>query len=537
MRSRKRGDGARRATAGPEERWVLRAADQRAVDERAAEAGVEEDRLMENAGTNAADWIARRLRPRRAVTLSGPGGNGGDGLVVARRLHEGGTAVTAFVAEPLARCRPATRRMAEKLEDAGAAPPRLVSLETLAAALDEADCVVDALFGSGLTRPLAGEAARLVEAVNEAGGTTVSLDLPSGLPSDCGELWGPAVRADVTLAMAFLKPSHVLYPAAEYCGNTAVVSVAYPDSLRSSITPWARVCERTGIRRRLPGRRPDGHKGSFGRVLVVAGSSGMTGAAILCARGALRAGAGLVQLAGPASCEPVFATVLPEAITLPLPCRDGHIRDLESARFLDALGRADVLAVGPGLSQEPETFEAVRALIGRFRGPVVVDADGLRALVGERGLWSSLAGRAILTPHPGEMAALTGETPERVLAARRDCARAFALDHRVVLVLKGRPTAIALPDGDVYLNPTGNDGLATGGSGDVLTGLIAGFAAGGARVPDVGGAPLADAAICGAYVHGLAAEVFARASAARAMLPSDLLETLPEALWEIERCA
>ncbi len=511
-----------------DERWVLRAADQRELDERANASGIERDALMESAGASAAAWILDRLRPRRAVVLVGPGGNGGDGLVVARRLREADVDVQTLLLSPLPNCSPAVRRMAERLGATGANPARPASADELATALDRADCVVDGLFGSGLTRRLDGEALRFVEQLNASRAKTVSLDLPSGLASDSGDTTGEAVRADVTLAMAFLKPAHLFYPAAGHCGNTAVVDVAYPGSVLRNAEPWARVCEASGIRHRLPARRPDGHKGTFGRVLIFAGSTGMTGAAILCCRGALRAGAGLVYLAAPASLEPVFEATLPEVLTIPLPDEEGHIASIESARLRDVMQRAGVLAVGPGLSRAPAALDAVRAVFELFSGPIVLDADGLYALDGHEDVLARLAGRAILTPHPGELGAMAGEAPEWIDAERRDVAGEFAREHGVVLVLKGRPTAIGLPEGGVYLNPTGTDGLATGGSGDVLTGLIAGFIA--------GGAPLADAALAGTYVHGLAAEIYARKRSARSLTPSDLIDRIPEALREVEGC-
>ncbi len=511
---------------GPDERWVLRASDQRALDEHAYTAGIDQDALMESAGTNAAKWIERHLRPLRPVILAGPGGNGGDGLVVARRLLETGADVRAFSLVPTDRSSEATRRMAARYEDAGGVI-HPVDDKALDETLDRADCVIDGLFGSGLSRPLDREARRIVERLNTQGAKVVSLDLPSGLGSDSGELLGEAVRADVTLAMAFLKPAHLFYPAAGLCGNTAVVDVAYPDAMTRDVEPWARVCEGPAIRRRLPARPPDGHKGTFGRVLVVAGSVGMTGAAILCCRGALRAGAGLVTLTGPASLGPVFETALPEVITIPLPDEEGRLVSIEDRRFREALDRADVLALGPGLSRASSALEAARAIVERYTGPIVLDADGIHALTGDEGALARLADRAILTPHPGELSALTGEAPAEIDRSRRDRARAFAAKHRVVLVLKGRPTAIGLPDGTVYLNPTGHDGLATGGSGDVLTGLIAGLIA--------GGATLADGAIAGVYLHGLSAEVYARDRASRSLIPSDLLELIPAAIHEVER--
>ena len=513
---------------GVDERWALRAGEQRTLDEHAVASGIEQDALMESAGTNAAKWILDRLRPHRAVVLAGPGGNGGDGLVVARCLHEVGVEVATYSLTPVEESAPASRRMAERLEAAGAEPVHPASSHGLASALERADCIIDGLFGSGLTRPLGGEALRIVERLNTSRARTVSLDLPSGLASDRGELLGEAVRADVTLAMAFLKPAHLFYPAAGYCGNTAVVAVAYPELVLRQVEPWARVCELAGIHKRLPVRRPDGHKGTFGRVLVVAGSIGMTGAAILCCRGALRAGAGLVTLAGPAALDPIFEVALPEVITIPLPDEGGHVAGIDDQRFREAMERVDVLAIGPGLSRTPASLDAVRTIVERSSGPVVLDADGLYALMGHDDVLAGLAGRAVLTPHPGELGVLIDRTPEEVSGARRDFAHEFAREHGVVLVLKGRPTAIGLPDGNLYLNPTGNEGLATGGTGDVLTGLIAGFAA--------GGASLADASLVGAYVHGMAAEAYARDRAARSLMPSDLLDRIPGVLREVEAC-
>jgi len=514
-----------------DERWVVRAEDQRTLDRRAEASGIAEDALMESAGTNAATWIVDHVFPRRVAVFSGPGGNGGDALVVARRLHEAGVDVETFALAPSDRWSPAARRMADRLRAVDARPVRVLEDGTPPAAIDDADCIVDGLFGSGLSRPLDGPARRLVERLNGATARTISLDLPSGLPSDCGELLGEAVRADTTLAMAFLKPAHLLYPAAGFCGNVAVVGVDYPEATLADAAPWARVCETAGIARRLPARPPDGHKGTFGSVLVVAGSIGMTGAAILACRGALRAGAGLVRLAIPASLDPILETALPETITVPLPdtAAPGRLTPdgLDAALLDAAIDRSDVLAIGPGLSRHPASLAAAAALIDRFDGPIVVDADGVHALIDRPEALARLADRGILTPHAGEFAALADRPIPDVLADRRTAAADFAAAHRAVTVLKGRPTAIAAPDGDVFLNPTGNDALATGGSGDVLTGLIAGFLA--------GGVSLVDAAVAGAYIHGLAAEAYVVERAARSMIASDLLDLVPVVLKEIER--
>jgi len=370
-----------------ETRWVLQAGDQADLDRRAEATGMAQDALMESAGRSAADWLMKHTRPQRAAILVGPGGNGGDALVVARRLHEAGVDVHTFVIPPLEKLSPAAERMLGRLQATGG---ELSDVDDLALALIDADCAIDGLFGSGLTRPLEGPYLAVVERLNSAALATVSLDLPSGLGSDRGALPEPesaAVCADITLAMAFLKPAHLLYPAAAYCGNIAVVEVDYPASVLVDAVPWARICEQAGIRHRLPVRQADAHKGTFGRVLVLAGSEGMTGAAMLCCRAAFRAGAGLVTLVAPAAVNPILETALPETITIPLP----DAADFDEPRLAEAMARADVLAIGPGVSRMPSMLARMRGFIERFDGPVVIDADGLYALMDQKGIWTSLA--------------------------------------------------------------------------------------------------------------------------------------------------
>jgi len=512
----------------PLERFVLTAEDQRAADQAAVARGVPEIELMESAGRSASDWILDHLAPSRVAVLGGPGGNGGDGLVVSRLLAEAGIEVRTFLLQEAEQMSRAAGVMLERLHDVGERESLVEdgAFDEVESALAWGDWVVDALFGSGVTRPLAGRYRDVVERLNAARSRVVSLDLPSGLASDQGEIFGDVVRATVTLAMAFLKPAHLFFPASGLCGNVAVVSVAYPPDILSSIRPRARVAEQAGVGRRLPGRRQDGHKGTFGRVLVVAGSVGMAGAAILCCRAALRAGAGLVTLAAPASINAVLAKALPEATTVSLPDEEGHLAGIGDPRFSQALARADVVAIGPGLSRAPATGAAVRELVSRFGGPILLDADGIAAFKESVVELRSANAPVLLTPHPGEFGELVGRSSDEVDADRLDAAGSFAREFGLTLLLKGRPTAIGLPDGTVYLNPTGNTGLATGGSGDALTGLIAGFVA--------GGATLEDAAILGAYVHGWTAEVYARDQAERSLTPSDLIDLLPTVLREVE---
>lgn len=514
------------------ERLVVLAAEQRRLDAMAEAAGVSSDAPVESAGRSAAEWILANAPTARAVVAAGPGGNGADGLVVARHLRAAGIDVETFLVTPASPSASAARALAA-LEGEGGSVVVLrgenADLEPFACAATQADLVVDALYGSGLTRPLAGAAADVVAAVEGASATVVSLDVPSGIGADGGDVLGPAVRADVTLAMEFLKPAHLFYPAAGLCGRIVVVDVAYPDDVLAHASPFARVLQSGGARRRLPLRPPTGHKGTFGHVLLLAGSRGMLGAAILAGRAALRAGAGLVTLAVPASQAATVHAALPEALVAATAEESGHIVPAALSDLRSALGRATVLAVGPGLSRGDAVAAAVTGILDAYGGPVVVDADAVHALSREpRGL-RAVAGRAVLTPHPGEFAHLTARDAASVDRDRVAAVGSYAREHGVIVLLKGRPTAIGLPEGQVYLNPTGNSGLATGGSGDVLTGLLAGLVA--------SGASLEDAALLGPYVHGLAAELFAADAAERSLLPSDVVELLPRAFLEVERCA
>ena len=509
--------------------WILKAKQQRTLDELSVSVGTSAEKLMESAGTHAAEWILSHLQPDSAVVLAGPGGNGGDAFVVARYLLQAGILVHVFSLRELDLCSSLTRTMADRLMRIGAKIHVLGTERSLLdRAMDDANCVIDGLFGSGLSRPPSGEFAEIISILNDSNVPIVSLDLPSGLPSDSGNVLGAAIRATVTLAMAFHKPSHWLYPAAEYCGAVHIVDVDYPEEPLCRLSPTARVHDMEAVRGMLPSRKPLGHKGTFGRVLVVAGSQRMTGAAILCARGALRAGAGLVTLALPETIAPVIQAAVPEAITLPLPDRAGRLVNFpELLKSLEpVMEGADVMAIGPGLSRELETMDLIRRIIGAFSGKLVIDADAIHALVGHSDLLDELDGRAVLTPHPGEFAALIGSTPRDVDANRLDRVEEFISQQSLALVLKGRPTIIGLPDQSLVVNPTGNTGLATGGSGDVLTGLLAGLIAGGSSVED--------AAVAAPFIHGLAADRWADAFSERSLTPSDVLDALPRLLKELE---
>lgn len=512
---------------GVHEHWVVRANDQRAADEGAYTSGVETDALMEQAGAGIAEWILGHRSPGRTLVLAGPGGNGGDALVAARHLISADIEVRTLVIPAEDTMRPAAGRMLAKLRSVdGAVLVGAANLGDIESRIGWADTIIDGLFGAGLTRGLGAPYDRLVRAVNEADGAVISIDLPSGLASDRSEPIGERIRADVTLAMAFLKSAHLFHPAAGNCGNVAVVPVGYPHKVLEAMTPRARVLTREGAGRRLPPRRPDGHKGTFGRVLVIAGSTGMTGAAMLACRGAHRAGAGLVSLACSRSLNPIFETALPEVVTVPYPDTEGRLSPDAIDTCVQALERSDLLAIGPGLSREPETLEAVASILRNTSIPTVIDADALAVFQDDPGLWSDLPERVVVTPHPGEFERLLGGSLEPDGAERIEIARRFAKARGVTLLLKGHPTILAHPEGRCFLNPTGNTGLAKGGSGDVLTGLIAGLSA--------GGSPLFDAVLAASYAHGAAADRYRLDRSERSMIPTDLLDLIPRTLKEIE---
>jgi NAD(P)H-hydrate epimerase len=511
---------------------VFTAAEMRTLDARAIrELGIPGLRLMEAAGSGAAALIAREhapIRGKSVVIVCGKGNNGGDGFVVARRLRTQGARARVFLVGGRAEVRgdaaAALARWRGRLEEITTA----ADLDRLARALAEADVVVDAVLGTGLSGPARGSVAAVIEAIDrpaQAGTPVVALDLPSGLDSDRGALLGPTVRAKRTVTFAGLKRSLLLHPAAEYAGAVEIVDIGVPvEEVRRGVRTWC--LEADDVRAQFPPRPADAHKGRFGHLLVVAGSRGKTGAAALAGRAALRSGVGLCTLAVPASQQPIVAAQAAEYMTEAMPeTAAGSLSLAARDRLLELARTMDAVALGPGLSLDPESQELARALVRELDRPMVVDADALTALAGHLDLLRGAAGPRALTPHPGEMARLLAAGIDAVQADRIEVARAFACEHRVALALKGAGTVIAGPDGHVAVNPTGNPGMAKGGSGDVLTGVVGALIA---REVDV-----VSALRAGCYLHGLAGDVAARDRGEYAMVASDLIEGLPEALREL----
>ena len=511
---------------------VLNAAQMREADRRTIEEiGIPSLVLMENAGRQAVaaiEAVHNDLADRQVAVLCGRGNNGGDGFVVARTLLQRGVDVSVFLIGRVADVRGDARTNLEILGRLGLTVVEIADSEAWELHFSEvSDCtlIVDAIFGTGLNAPLSGLMETVVADVNGAGIPIVAIDLPSGLSADSHQPIGDSIEAGMTVTLAAPKLSLVLPPAETRAGDIVIADIGIPqDVIQSLDGPRVDLLTRSAMRELISPRSPDTHKGDYGRVLVVAGSRGKTGAAHLAAVGALRSGAGLVTIATPACCVPVIAAMAPEYMTEGIDERADGLDPESVDRVLD-LAR-DVIAVGPGLGQAPSTKQFVKALVDRATMPLVVDADGLNAFTDDPDRLSGREGRdVIITPHPGEMARLVGMSTDEVQSSRLEIARNFAAARHVYVVLKGHRTLIATPDAKVFINPTGNAGMATGGAGDVLTGMIAAWLA-----------QLLDAeAACklAVYLHGMAGDLAEADEGEVSMTAGDIAGHLGDAIMEL----
>jgi len=506
----------------------MREADRRTIEE----IGIPSVVLMENAGrqvVSALQAAFEHLASLRVAVLAGRGNNGGDGFVIARVLGQRGVDVTVFVLGGLADVRGDARVNLEILGRLGSPVvevPGEEAWELHASELGACDLVVDAMFGTGLKTPLSGFYETVVADLNSLDATVVSVDLPSGLSADTNEVIGPAVQADLTVTLAAPKLPLVLPPARTLAGDLVIMDIGIPPQVIEALEgPRVEVLTREGLKGLVPEREAEAHKGDYGHVLVVAGSRGKTGAAHLAATGALRCGAGLVTVATPASCLPIVAALGAEYMTLPLP-ETGEGGATEAAIEEILAGPWDVIAAGPGLGTGEGVRGLITGLLERARVPLVLDADALNVLAGDPGRLAARDGQVVVvTPHPGEMARLLGLTTAEVQANRLESARNLATARGLHVVLKGHRSVIATPAGAVFINPTGNPGMATGGTGDVLTGVIA------AWLGQIGDAEAA--CRLGVYVHGAAGDLAAGDEGQLAMTAQDLAVHLGDALLEL----
>jgi ADP-dependent NAD(P)H-hydrate dehydratase / NAD(P)H-hydrate epimerase len=513
---------------------ILTSVQMKEIDRKAIAAlGIPGTVLMENAGIRVVEVLARvfeGLEAAEAVVVAGKGNNGGDGFVVARHLRNMGLRPTVLLLASKDEVRGDAAINLNIAWNMGIPIAEVLSPEDWKhgrKALARADLIVDALFGTGLTKPAEGLHARVIEDINAAPGFKAAVDIPSGLSSDTANIIGPAVRADITVTLAAPKIAHVLPPSEDLVGRLFVAPIGIPRALFDDPGLKVELVERGDVIPFFAARRPDTHKGTFGHVLVVAGSRGKTGAASLAAKAALKMGAGLVTVATPESCLPMIARSMDELMTEPLPeTPEGTISAKAIPRVLELLRGKDALLLGPGISTGPETAGFVIGLLGRIRVPMVLDADALNIVATKPGILAALRAPAVLTPHPGEFVRLTGLATKAVLEDRLGTATSFAADHKVHLVLKGHRTIVACPNGRVHINSTGNPGMATGGSGDVLGGMIASQLA---QERDAEAA-----AVSAVYAHGLAGDIGADALGEKALTAGDIIRYLPKALKDLE---
>ncbi|HVH32320.1 MAG TPA: NAD(P)H-hydrate dehydratase [bacterium] len=507
---------------------VVTAAQMTELDRRAREEyGIPVSRLMDAAGRRVAQAAQELLGVqggRRVFVLAGKGNNGGDGLVAARYLRTAGFDVRVLLTASQGELGGEPARALATATNAGvtiqSVPPSPSGDE-----LAREDLIIDALFGTGFHGPVRGEAAALIDSANHSAKPILAVDVPSGLDADTGRWEGSCIRAAATVTMGFPKIGLLVYPGAEMAGTVYVADIGYPAPLRDDPSIPTHVVTVEMIRALLSVRRPDTHKGTYGRVLIIAGSVGFTGAAALATLGALRAGSGLVVVGVPQSVYSIIAAKVTEGMPTPLPDASGALAPEAVSKIEELAAGADAIAVGPGLSRASGVLTVVEALLAESR-PLVIDADGLNVLAGRSRALERAHAMAVLTPHPGELARLTGVSASEVQRDRLQAARSAAARFKSIVTLKGARTIVATPEGEAFIVPTGNPGMATGGMGDVLTGAVASF---------IGqGLPPTQAAYAAAYIHGLAADLIAGTRGTVGMLASEVADHFPLAIQQVQ---
>ncbi len=488
--------------------------------------------LMENAGRGIAEQLILQnvIDPAlyaQVIIFCGKGNNGGDGFVVGRYLHEAGIDVKILFIGTVKSLSDVARVNHQRAVECGVVVNELKNINDIDPHL-HCTHFIDAIFGTGFSGAPHGLAAETIKFINDHNATTISIDLPSGLNADNGQHEGAVVRANYTYTLALPKYGLYLSPGRELAGQVEIVPIGIPDEVLNEFNFQHQLITAEMVASKLPKRRSDGHKGDFGYLLIIAGSNGLTGAAELTANSAMRSGCGMVRMACPESTQPILAAKLTEIMTHPLPdvAKNGALalRGLGEIRQL-ALDY-DALALGPGIGRHHETIELVKRFVSDNEKSMVIDADGLFALSSKMDVLKESKAPIVLTPHAGEFKRLSGIEAPTDIHKRFEIAHSFAKEFNVTLLLKGSPTIITTLDGSCYLNPTGNSGMAKGGSGDVLTGIIASFMAQGLSGEN--------AAVCGAYVHGLAGDFAADALTKRAMIAGDIIDFLPGAFEALE---
>lgn len=497
----------------------MREIDRISIEER----GIPSLTLMENAGKSIAVEVINHFDPDKVAVVCGKGNNAGDGFVAARLLCEKNveTIVTVILLSPAEELKGDAKINYERL-------PHSIDIievnnvEILKEILSEHDCVIDAILGTGIKGKVEGFYADAINTINDSRLNVVSADIPSGLPADGGDIDGACIRAKLTITMGLPKIGMLIQPGIEYTGKVITAEIGFPDDLLNDEKIKINLLTDEMIKNSLPKRPRDGHKGTFGKLLVLAGSSGMGGAGVLCAKSAMRSGVGYVYMLSPQKLMPIYETHLIEQLKFSLSnSRETFFSEDSFDEIVDISQRCNAFLIGPGLGKNPSTANLVRKLIPALDMPIILDADGIDAVCDDTNILLNAKREVILTPHPGEMSRLAKMPTSEIQSNRIETAQEFAEKYKCTLVLKGAQTIIADKSGQAYINPTGNTGLAKGGSGDVLAGLIGGLAAQGTSA--------IDSAICGTFIHGKSADIAAKDINPRSMIPSDIIDYLGKA--------
>lgn len=498
----------------------------RNVENAAISSGFSAARMMENAGSAAVSVLLekKQVQGQYIVVLCGCGNNGGDGFVVARKLHEEGAKVAVILTGGM----PKTAEAQEALSKLTAYPIRIYKENDSDArlALEGAQILIDAIYGIGFHGSVDENVARILALANRLPAYRVALDLPSGCECDSGAVFGTCFSAHLTVTFIAVKPCHVLAPASDYCGKLVRVGIGLSKTMMAAGQSKIHLIDTAFVKNALPKLSKNSHKGTCGTALMLCGSYGMAGAALLSGKAALKSGAGLCRIILPDAIYPIVAAALPEAVYLPLPTRSGTVDADAYPKIFDEAQKADAMCIGCGLKNTENTAALVTRLLKNNKTPLVIDADGINILSDNIDILPEITAPTVLTPHPGEMARLLHVSKEDIAKNRFMVAGALAQKFKMTVVLKGANTVVALPDGTLYVCMCGNPGMATGGSGDTLAGIITALMAGG-MTPQ-------NAAICGVQIHAMAGDIASARHSMHAMLPSDLIDCIGDVFREFE---
>lgn len=509
---------------------ILTAEEMRELDRKAIEVcGIPGIVLMENAGIQIVMALLEKfydLSHKRIAVFAGKGNNGGDGAVVARHLCNKGIKVEVFLfakKESVSSDSKVNMGILEKMGVPIYEIESLDQLKDLISHLKHSHILIDALLGTGIASPVRGTLQTVIPFLNSLNKFILSVDVPSGLSSDCGNVEGEVIRANMTVTFCCPKRCHFLFPAAEYVGDLKIVDISIPDKIINDEKIMLHTIEKEDIRFLFNKREPSSHKGTYGHLLVLGGSGGKGGAAAMASLSALRMGTGLVTMAVPESINASIETNILEVMSIPLPETEMKSIDISAKDIIiESLKNKSAVLIGPGLTTHPNTVELLLAVVPEIEVPMVIDADGLNCISEHLGTLKSLKGPVIITPHPGEMSRLAGKTVKEVQTDRVGIARSFSSNYNVVVVLKGAGTIIAFPDGKTFVNTTGNPGMATAGTGDVLSGIIAGLIA--QKIPT------SEASRAAVFLHGLAGDMVSQKKGQISLIASDLIEEIPSIL-------